>query len=234
MLTVSTGCTYKVDGVNHQVSDGSKERVEMTADPDLPVRLLTAALEALKGESADRLSLRRLAQQVGVSHQAPYVHFGGKREFLAAVAGRGLHQAADEAAAAVAQVGDDPLTRLHALVNAYVRFIESQPHVLDLVYGPMVAKDDHPALQNAAIAYWDLVHATVAACQPAGTSEADILRRCAATWGTVYGIARLTALQQVPASVPADQGELLREAVDTLFAGWQASSRRMSGGGPHP
>lgn len=196
----------------------------MAADPELAVRLLTAALEALKEESADRLSLRRLAQHAGVSHQAPYVHFGGKREFLAAVAGRGLHQAANDAAAAVAEVGDDPLTRLHALVDAYVRFIEAQPHLLDLVYGPMVAKDDHPALQEAAIAYWDLVHDTVAACQPAGTSEAEVLRRCAATWGTVYGIARLSALRQIPASVPADQGELVRESVDTLYAGWQARS----------
>lgn len=196
----------------------------MAADPELAVRLLTAALEVLKEESADQLSLRRLAQHVGVSHQAPYVHFGGKREFLAAVAGRGLHQAANDAAAAVAEVGDDPLTRLHALVDAYVRFIEAQPHLLDLVYGPRVAKDDHPALQGAAIAYWDLVHDTVAACQPAGTSEAEVLRRCAATWGTVYGIARLSALRQIPASVPADQGELVREAVDTLYEGWQARS----------
>jgi hypothetical protein len=30
-----------------------------------------------------------VAQTVGVSHQAPYVHFGNKRRFLAAVAGMG-------------------------------------------------------------------------------------------------------------------------------------------------
>jgi hypothetical protein len=48
----------------------------------------------------ERLSLRRVAKTVGVSHQAPYVHFGDKRRFLAAVAGMGLQEAADEAAIA--------------------------------------------------------------------------------------------------------------------------------------
>ena len=41
----------------------------------------------LRTAPVDQLSLRRVAEQVGVSHQAPYVHFGSKRRFLAAVAG---------------------------------------------------------------------------------------------------------------------------------------------------
>jgi len=48
-----------------------------------------------------------------------------------------------------------------------------------------------------------------------------VLRRSAAIWGTVYGIARLTALGQIPASVPSDEGDLLREAISTLYEGWQ-------------
>ena len=192
----------------------------------LAEKLLTVGLALLKDQPAEHLSLRRIAEQVGVSHQAPYVHFGDKRRFLAALAGTGLQQAADDAAAAVATAGDDPRRRLHALVDAYVRFIHLHPHVHDLAHGPLVAKADHPRLQEAAIAYWDLLHETVAACQPDGTSEAEVLCRCAAAWGTVYGIARLTALRQIPASVPADQDQLLHEAVDTIYDGWQ--TKRLS------
>lgn len=192
--------------------------------PGLDDQLLRAALDLLAHEPAERISLRRVAQTVGVSHQAPYVHFGDKRRFLAAAAGMGLQRAAEQAAIAVSAAAPDPGARLHALADAYIAFIRDRPHVHDLAYGPLVAKADHPRLQQAAIAYWDLLHDAVAACQPPGTTEADVLRGCAATWGTVYGIARLAALQQIPRSVPSESDRLIHQALDTLRLGWSRSA----------
>jgi AcrR family transcriptional regulator len=192
--------------------------------PGLDDQLLRAALDLLAHEPAERISLRRVAQTVGVSHQAPYVHFGDKRRFLAAAAGMGLQRAAQQAAIAMSAAAPDPGARLHALADAYIAFIRDRPHVHDLAYGPLVAKADHPRLQQAAIAYWDLLHDAVAACQPPGTAEADVLRGCAATWGTVYGIARLAALQQIPRSVPSESDRLIHQAVDTLRLGWSRSA----------
>ncbi|GLY63675.1 TetR/AcrR family transcriptional regulator [Amycolatopsis taiwanensis] len=182
----------------------------------LQERLVRTGLELLADQPAERLSLRQLAEKLDVSHQAPYVHFGSKRRFLAAVAGAGLRRATAQAKAAVASAAE-PLARLHALVDAYLRFIRTQPHVHDLAYGPLVAKADHPLLQQAAIEYWDLLHETVAACQPEGTGEEEILRRCAVTWGTVYGLATLDG-----ASVPGDRYALIHEAVDTLNQVWHS------------
>ncbi len=193
-----------------------------TSDDRLDERLLQTALRSLTDQPAERLSLRRVAEQLGVSHQAPYVHFGNKRTFLAAVAGAGLQSAVDQAIVALGESGDDPARRLHVLMEVYIAFIREHPHVHDLAYGPLVAKSDHPTLQRAASAYWDLLHDTVAACQPSGVREPELLRRCAATWGTVYGIARLGALNQIPRSVPGDIDGLLHEALDTLHVGWQA------------
>lgn len=192
-------------------------------DAGLDHRILRAALELLAHTPADQLSLRRIAQDLGVSHQAPYVHFGSRRGFLAAVAGTGMAHATESARAAVA-MADHPSARLHALADAYLAFIREQPHVHDLANGPTVAKSDHPLLQQAAIEYWDLLHDTVAACQPEGTSEAEVLRRAAVAWATVYGISRLSTFGQVPASVPASADELVHEAIDQLIAGWQSSS----------
>lgn len=191
-------------------------------DP-LDDRLVAVALRMLRDEPAERLSMRHVAQELGVSHQAPYVHFGNKRRFLAAVAGSGLQLAAHRAAAALDATGENPRLRLHALVEAYVGFIRDEPHVHDLAYGPLVAKADHPRLQQAAIDYWTLLHHAVAACQPPGVGEGEVLRRCAVTWGTVYGIARLATLGQVPSSVPGDPDGLLHAAVDTLHEGWQSN-----------
>lgn len=179
------------------------------------------ALELLTHQPAERLSLRRLAQKLHVSHQAPYVHFGSKRRFLAAVAGAGLRLATAQAAAATVTATEPP-ARLRALVDAYLHFVRTQPHLHDLAYGTLVAKADHPLLQQAALEYWDLLRETVAACQPEGTADDEILRRSAVTWGTVYGMARLAALDQVPAAVPGDEYALVHEAVDTLRMGWHA------------
>jgi AcrR family transcriptional regulator len=190
----------------------------------LDERLVRAGLRALADTPADGLSLRQIAQGLGVSHQAPYVHFGSKQRFLAAIAGAGLDEAAQEAATAVAHAGEDAVERLHALARAYLQFIRTRPHVHDLAYGPALAKRDHPLLQQAAIAYWTLLHDTVAACQPAGTGEQEVLRRATTVWGTVYGIARLDAFAQVPDAVPATADQLVHSALDTLIAGWRSTT----------
>lgn len=207
---------------------GTAQAVQ-NASGTLDERLVETALLMLTDQPAEHLSLRRVAEELGVSHQAPYVHFGNKRTFLAAVAGAGLQSAADQAVAALAVSGDDPVRRLHVLMAVYISFIRERPHVHDLAYGPLVNKPDHPRLQRAAIAYWNLLHDTVAACQPAGIPEPELLRRCAAAWGTVYGIARLGALGQIPRSVPGDIDSLLHEALDTLRLGWQASGFAVDG-----
>jgi AcrR family transcriptional regulator len=187
----------------------------------LESRLLRTALKELADAPAEQLSLRRIAQDLGVSHQAPYVHFGSRRRFLAAVAGTGMAEATVRARAALAAAEDHPAARLHALADAYLAFIREHPHVHDLANGPTVAKADHPLLQQAAIEYWDLLHDTIAACQPQGTSEAEVLCRAAVTWSTVYGISRLSAFGQLPASIPASADELIHGAIDQLVAGWQ-------------
>jgi AcrR family transcriptional regulator len=196
-------------------ASGDQDRLES--------RLVRAALERLADAPAEQLSLRRVAQEIGVSHQAPYVHFGSRRRFLAAVAGAGMAGAAERARAVLAAAEDHPSARLHALADAYLAFIREHPHVHDLANGPTVAKADHPLLQQAAIDYWDLLHDAIAACQPQGTSEGEVLRRAAVTWATVYGISRLSAFGQLPASIPASADQLVHGAIDQLIAGWQRS-----------
>jgi AcrR family transcriptional regulator len=193
------------------------------ADDSLGIRLVEATLLMLRGAPVDQLSLRRVAEQVGVSHQAPYVHFGSKRRFLAAVAGAGLDRAAEAAERAVAAAGPSPIARLRALARAYTEWVALEPHVHDLDLALHIDKSEHPWLQAAAIRYWNLLHDIVEACQPTGVSEADVLRRCTIAWGVVYGISRLAALDQVPAAVPGDATEHITLALDALYAGWHAA-----------
>jgi AcrR family transcriptional regulator len=212
--TVNASGTAPVNASTTQEPGGS--------EASLRIRLVEAALVELRDGPVDELSLRRVAQAVGVSHQAPYVHFGSKRGFLAAVAGVAGDRAAAAAEARVAAAGEDPFDRLVALAEAYLDWVQQEPNVHDLDVVLHIAKSEHPWLQSAAIRYWNLLHDTVGACQPPGTPEPDVLRRCTITWGVVYGISRLAALDQVPASVPGDAREHVRMALEALYVGWRA------------
>lgn len=204
-----------VDTVNDEIGPRSADSLGM--------RLVEVTLELLREKPVDQISLRRVAEQVGVSHQAPYVHFGSKRRFLAAVAGVGLDRAAAAAEARVDAAGARPIMRLRALGDAYADWVAHDPHVHDLDHVLRIDKSEHPWLQAAAIRYWNLLHDTVQSCQPPGVSEPDVLRRCTIAWGAVYGISRLAALDQIPSAVPGDAREHIGSALDALHAGWHAT-----------
>ncbi len=168
--------------------------------------------------------MRRVADRLGVSHQAPYVHFGDRLTFLAAVAGAGLRAAAERAREAVRGAETDPQVRLLALADAYVDFVQSEPQLHDLAYGPMAAMRDHPRLQAAAIEYWDLLVEVVSACQPSNVPGQEVLDRSVAVWGLVYGIARLDTHQKIPKTVLNDPRSLVRAALDALHRGWHETT----------
>jgi AcrR family transcriptional regulator len=196
------------------------------APGSLEAQLVDAALARLETESAEQLSMRKLASEIGVSHQAPYTHFRSRTRFLAAVAGTGLAVVAVEARETVERAGADPLARMLALADHYVTFIERRPHLFDLAYGPSIKMRDHRALQTAAIAYWALLRDVVGACQPDGVSDDEIQNRCEIAASTVYGIARMGAHQKIPRIVQASPRELVADALRTLDAGWNLPSRR--------
>ncbi|MDQ4504583.1 TetR/AcrR family transcriptional regulator [Sinomonas sp. ASV322] len=180
------------------------------------------ALAFLEHTPPERLSIREVARAAGVSHQAPYVHFGGKRGFLAAVAGVGLEAAAQRAGAAVEVAGPDPDARIHALVDAYHGFATQQPNLHDLAFGPLVAKADHPDLQRAAAHYWRVLQGVVEANQPAGVRPGEVLNRCSACWGLIHGLGRLSSMGQIPQIVPGDLHTLMHAGIETLLRGWNA------------
>ena len=57
---------------------------------DLRQKVLQASLALIEEGGLDRLSMREVARKSGVSHQAPYYHFGDREAILAAIAGEGF------------------------------------------------------------------------------------------------------------------------------------------------
>lgn len=88
----------------------------------LRVALLAAAERRLRTEGADRLSLRDLARDIGVSHAAPRRHFSDRQALLDALAADGFARLGGALQAALSRSDAEFATRVRHAVIAYVNF----------------------------------------------------------------------------------------------------------------
>ncbi len=165
-------------------------------DLERAVRDATVALLAEGG--AEALSLREAARRVGVSHRAVYRHFEDKRALLAAVATQGYEMLADEMRAAVAAADtSDPVDRLVALGEGYIRFARRERARYEVMLGPRLNEDERfPALESAvklAVVVLD-EELALAAPQAIGKSRRDA---GIALWSAVHGIASLVLVRRI-------------------------------------
>jgi AcrR family transcriptional regulator len=112
---------------------------------DLAEALVGEALERVRTDGADKVSLRAVAQAVGVSASAAYHHFPDKDALLHEVGHRGaglLDERVDRAVRAVEGDGDGALVRrMRAIGRAYVEFAVDEPNLFRHTFGPLCAHD---------------------------------------------------------------------------------------------
>lgn len=162
---------------------------------DLRKALLETAKRKIAREGVDALSLRKLAEEAGVSRTAPYHHFKDKQALLSAIAAEGFEQWQRVAK----QIFDDqtisPNARFRQFIHRYIRFAAANPELYDLMFGRTIWRNGMATDDLKSIAYpcfqfqvkltrfWqehDLL-----------PKNHDPLRLAQVTWGTLHGIARL-------------------------------------------
>jgi AcrR family transcriptional regulator len=91
--------------------------------------IVDAALALLEEEGPDGLSMRRLAERLGIRAPSIYKHLPDKQALEAAIISAGFELQADAFEAAVANARDP----LDALALAYRRFGQAHPHLYRLM-----------------------------------------------------------------------------------------------------
>lgn len=161
------------------------------ASADLSPRareIVAAATDLLELEGADGLSMRRIADRLGIRAPSLYKHFRDKEALAAAIISDGFEQWTERFERAVADARDP----LGALARAYRDFALQHPHLYRLMTERPLARDRLPAgLEERAAA--PLIHA-------AG-GNADLAR---AVWAFAHGMAILELNERFPPGADLD------------------------------
>lgn len=159
---------------------------------DLRNALITIAIELLAEEGVHGLSLRKIAQRAGVSHNAPYMHFADKEAVLAAIAEEGFQQLARQVKGAIAPSKDSTSQQLIAASQAYVDFALNHPNHVEVMFRPMDVAQ-YPALAEASQAALDQLFEIVQSGQVKGELVAgDTHSMTKAIWAMVHGVAMIS------------------------------------------
>ncbi|HTJ25258.1 MAG TPA: TetR/AcrR family transcriptional regulator [Candidatus Limnocylindria bacterium] len=190
---------------------------------DLRNALLDEALEVLRVEGSANFTLRDLARRVGVSHAAPYAHFPDKRALLAAVATIGFRALCERLRAADAAAAD-PLERLAAIGEAYVRFGCEEPAHYRLMFTvPELRRyDGLPELERAALDAFAVVqHAFAVLHDGAVIRSGDRQLDAVAAWSLAHGVTLLLIDSRagIDTRSPEVVEQLVRTSIATMIAG---------------
>jgi AcrR family transcriptional regulator len=105
-------------------------------------QIIEAARQVLEGEGPDALTMRRLADELGIQAPSLYKHFPGKAGVELALIEDGLTDIGQVSHRAIHQPGSEG--RLNALLNAYRRHSLAHPNLYRLATGGPLSRDQLP------------------------------------------------------------------------------------------
>jgi AcrR family transcriptional regulator len=162
--------------------------------------LIKAGLDILSDKGIEGLSLRKVAQKVGVSHTAPYNHFSDKQELLAAISTAGhehLHQLLLDTFEKSKTQSSDIISEI---AWAYLQFGLASPAKFKLMFsGALEEERAHPefiAISRKSISLFEEI---IVFCQSKGQLPKGRVEDIAIKlWSLVHGFTYLMLENQFP------------------------------------
>lgn len=165
---------------------------------NLREELLQSAIRLIAEVGPTAFTLREVARQAGVSHNAPYRHFQDKGALLAAVATQGYRELTD-AMLEAADRQSDALDRLKYAGLAYISFALRRSEHFTVMFDAPSSKRTHPEAADAAERAFSVLVGLVKGCQAKKQltfgSPLDV---ALLAWSLVHGIAKLAITGRLP------------------------------------
>lgn len=179
---------------------------------DVPRALMEAALTSIRENGVERLSLRALARDIGISQTAPYRHFKDKTHLLVKLAAEGFYELASRKLTKKGKPYSEQ--NLIEVGIAYVEFAREYPEQYKLMFGSSIEnRRDHAELMEASHTAFACILDQVEEGVKSGflvNKDPEILAK--SCWTTVHGIASLL-IDGFFENVDYDFDEFLRQQV---------------------
>ena len=209
------------------------------ARQSLREEILAAAREIITREGFAALTMRKLAERIGYSPAALYMHFRSREEIAREVSREGYADLLVALTRATEPHRDDPAARLRALAHAYVRFGLENPQTYALIFMEdpaylaavfAVQSGDDPATRSYQLLVevaGDLIsagHRPPKTRQPGKPARAVTPAELAeGFWAAVHGVVSLKLTCPAFPTAPAEV--LTGTLVETLLLGLGVGSR---------
>ena len=163
-------------------------------------------------------TIRRIADEVGLSSTALYMHFSEKSEILHEICRQAFSRLQDANASAIAE-GGPPEQVLRQLMDRYVEFGFQNPNAYRLTYmtRPLEAKEAESAAQMLGAELFREFEGIVQQAAAAGRLRGDAKATAQTLWAGSHGVVSLMITKPYFDWVSRD--ELARTMLDALFIG---------------
>lgn len=177
---------------------------------DLRRALIRAGIKMLKSEGVMGLSMRKLAREAGVSHNAPYMHFADKHTVIAALAEEGFRQLRATILRSHAKHPDDWRNQLLVGSVAYVKYAKRNKALMDIMFLEYPEKQFPDLCEASEAALFTLIEVVERGQQAGGIADGDPIQYSFSIWAMLHGIAMILAGRKGPFE---EMGESLEEIV---------------------
>lgn len=181
--------------------------------------ILAAAERIFVEHGYEGATIRKIADEVGLSSTALYMHFAEKGEILQEIC-RGAFAALMEANDGILEAPGEPETRIRRMLHAYIAFGFANPNAYRLVYMTRPVELREGAQSAARELGHDLFRSfeqVVEDAAAAGRLRHDAKTTAQALWAGAHGVVSLIITK--PYFDWAERDRLVGTLMDGLFAG---------------
>ena len=147
--------------------------------------VLDAAIAISAETGPDAISLREVAREAGVSHQAPYHHFGDRAGIFAAISEEGFRFLAESIEASTT-------LGTAAMCKAYVHFaLAHKGHFRVMMRNDLCSLEDYPTALTQADRAFNALRNEVTVILGEDSHEDDANAHTAYMWSVAHGLATL-------------------------------------------
>ena len=185
--------------------------------------ILAAAEGIFVEQGYEGATIRKIADEVGLSSTALYMHFADKGEILNEICRNAFDTLAEEHRRTLAEDAP-PLARLRRIIENYIAFGFANPNAYRLAYLTPPVQTRHGAETVAQQSGAELFRAFVSVVEEAvdqGALRGEPRTLAQVIWASAHGLVSIMTTK--PYFDWADRETLVRTQMDALFAGLTAS-----------